>query len=86
MDRKFDTDEMTYDEVNEHVQELRKVRDRKEILHDCIEGFRTNVDSMRNRGMTLVNKYTGEVLVHSDWELYDETTQTIYPEKKGETE
>lgn len=86
MDRKFDTDEMTYDEVNELVQELRKVRTRKEILRDCIEGFRANVDGMRNRGMALVNKYTGEVLVHSDWELYDETTQTIYPEKKGEAE
>jgi len=85
MDRKFDTDEMTYDEVDELVQELRKVRVRKEILRDCIEGFRATVDGMKNRGMALVNKYTGEVLVHEDWELYDETTQTTYPEKKGET-
>ena len=82
MDRNFDTDEMTYDEVNELVQELHKVRARKETLRDCIKGFRTTINGMKNRGMAFVNKYTGEVLVHEDWELYDETTQTIYPEKE----
>ena len=79
-----DTTEMSYEDVDNLIQNLRKVRERKAELRNHLRNFRAMITNMRNdAGMTFVNKYTGEVLNPDDWELYDETTHTFYHEGEG---
>ncbi len=74
-----DTTEMSYEEVDALIQNLRKIRERKAELRNHLENFRAMISNMRNdKGMTFVSKHTGEVLNPNDWELYDETTHTFY--------
>ena len=68
-----DTTDMSFEEVDALIQNLRAIRTRKGELKS-----RAN---MRNEeGMTFVSKTTGEVLDPDDWELYDETTHSFYHE------
>jgi hypothetical protein len=77
----LDTDDMSFEEVDALIQELRKVRERKGELRSRLNMFRSMITNMRNEeGMTLVSNTTGEVLNPDDWELYDETTHTFYHE------
>ncbi len=74
-----DTTEMSYEEVDALIQNLRMIRERKATLRNRLANFRSMISNMRNdEGMTLVSKHTGEVLNPNDWELYDETTHTFY--------
>ena len=78
-----DTTEMSYEEVDALIQNLRAIRARKGELKSRMDGFRAMIANMRNEeGMTLVSKHTGEVLNPNDWELYDETTHTFYHEQE----
>ena len=79
----IDTTEMSYEEVDALIQNLRAIRSRKGELKRRIDEFRTMIANMRNvEGMTFVSKHTGEVLNPDDWELYDETTHTFYHEQE----
>ena len=81
----IDTTEMSYEDVDNLVQKLRKVRDRKAELRNRLEHFRAMITNMRdNEGMALVSKCTGEVLNPDDWELFDEITHSLYHEKGDE--
>ena len=90
----IDTTEMSYEDVDNLVQKLRKVRDRKAELRNRLEHFRAMITNMRdnegmalvsnNEGMTFVSKCTGEVLNPNDWELFDEITHSFYHEKGDE--
>ena len=76
-----DTTDMSFEEVDALIQNLRKIRERKAKLRDRLDTFRTMITNMRNdEGMTLVSTTTGEVLNPDDWELYDETTHSFYRE------
>lgn len=78
-----DTTEMSYEEVDALIQNLRAIRARKGELKSRMDGFRAMIANMRNdEGMTFVSKYTGEVLNPDDWELYDETTHSFYREQE----
>ena len=77
----IDTTEMSYEDVDNLVQSLRKVRERKTALRNNLRNFRTMITNMRNNeGMTFVSKHTGEVLNPDDWELYDEMSHAFYRE------
>ena len=77
----IDTTEMSYEDVDNLIQSLRKIRERKTALRNNLKNFRTMITNMRNNeGMTFVSKHTGEVLNPDDWELYDETTHSFYHE------
>ena len=77
----IDTTEMSYEDVDNLVQSLRKVRERKTALRNNLRNFRIMITNMRNNeGMTFVSKHTGEVLNPDDWELYDEMSHAFYRE------
>lgn len=77
----IDTAEMSYEDVDNLVQSLRKIRERKAALRSNLKNFRTMITNMRNNeGMTFVSKHTGEVLNPDDWELYDEMSHAFYHE------
>ena len=78
----LDTEKITYREVDELIQELRKIRARKKELHERFDHLRYMVSNMKDEEMSWVNKYTGEVLNPDDWELYDERTHTFYNEEE----
>ena len=82
MKLRVDTAEMSYEEVNALVQDLRAIRARKGELKRMIENFRALVSNSDN--MVLVNKHTGEVLNPNEWELFDELTHSFYHEKGDE--
>ena len=76
-----DTTDMSFEEVDALIQNLRAIRTRKGELTSRLDGFRTMIANMRNEeGMTFVSKTTGEILDPDDWELYDETTHSFYHE------
>ena len=76
-----DTTDMSFEEVDALIQDLRAIRARKGELKSRMDGFRAMIANMRNEeGMTFVSKTTGEVLDPDDWELYDETTHSFYHE------
>ena len=76
-----DTTDMSFEEVDALIQNLRAIRTRKGELKSRLDGFRTMIANMRNEeGMTFVSKTTGELLDPDDWELYDETTHSFYHE------
>ena len=80
-----DTTEMSYEEVDALIQNLREIRARKGELKSRMNGFRAMIANMRNEeGMSLVSKTTGEVLNPEDWELYDEVTHSFYREQERE--
>ena len=80
-----DTTDMSYEEIDALIQNLRAIRARKGELKSRMNGFRSMIANMRNEeGMTLVSKMTGEVLNPDDWELYDETTHSFYHEEVKE--
>ena len=77
----IDTTEMSYEDVDNLIQSLRKIRERKTALRNNLKNFRTMITNMRNNeGMTFVSKHTGEVLDPDDWELYDEMSHAFYRE------
>lgn len=77
----IDTTEMSYEDVDNLIQSLRKIRERKTALRNNLKNFRTMITNMRNNeGMTFVSKHTGEVLNPDDWELYDEMSHAFYHE------
>ena len=78
----LNTDDMTYDEVNDLVQELRAIRTRKAELHGRVNTLQSMAFNMREEQMAWVNKHTGEVFNPDDWVLYDETTRTFYTEEE----
>ena len=76
-----DTTDMSFEEVDALIQNLRAIRARKGELKSRMDGFRSMIANMRNdEGMSLVSKTTGEVLDPDDWSLYDETTHSFYCE------
>lgn len=80
-----DTTDMSYEEIDALIQNLRAIRARKRELKSRMNGFRSMIANMRNEeGMALVSKMTGEVLNPDDWELYDETTHSFYHEEVKE--
>ena len=78
----LDTENMSYKEVNDMIQELRVIRTRKKELHERVEHLQLMVSHMKDEDMAWVNKYTGEVLDPDDWTLYDERTRTFYSEEE----
>ena len=80
-----DTTEMSYEEVDALIQDLRAIRTRKGELRSHLSNFRAMISNMRNDdGMVFLSKHTGEVLNPDDWELYDEINHSFYREEGKE--
>lgn len=74
----LDTDNMTYDEVNQLVVELREIRKRKGQAKDCKVRLNNAVFDSREQGFRYVNRYTGEIFNADDWWVYDEEQNRMH--------
>lgn len=80
----LNTDDMTFDEVNDLIQTLRRVRERKSQLQSRVHSLHEMCTNMKFDGMSFVSRYTGEVLNPDDWALYDDEARAFYPGKGEE--
>ena len=80
----LNTDDMTFDEVNDLIQTLRRVRERKSQLQSRVNSLYAMCTNMKSDGMSFVSRYTGEVLNPDDWALYDNEARAFYPGKGEE--
>ena len=81
---KLDTENMSYKEVDNLIQELRLIRTRKKELHDRFDHLHCMVSNMKDEEMVWVSKYTGEILNPDDWALFDERNHMFYSEEVKE--
>ena len=79
-----DLDKMSFGEVDNLVQQLRKVRVRKEKSKRIVDNFRAMIENIRAEGFDFLCDDTGEVLDPKYWVLYDSINQCVYPEKERE--
>ena len=77
----IDTDNMTYDEVDTILQELRKIRNRKSEARDCKFRMRNMVEESLNHGFRYINRYTGEIFNEDEWFVYDEKQNCTHGEE-----
>ncbi len=80
----LNTDDMTFDEVNDLIQTLRRVRERKSQLQSRVNSLYAMCANLTSDGMSFVSRYTGEVLNPDDWALYDNEARAFYPGKGEE--
>ena len=74
----IDTDNMSYDEVDILVKELRDIRKRKGEARDCKIRLNNAVMESREHGFRSVNRYTGEIFNAKDWWVYDEVQECTH--------
>lgn len=77
----LDTDNMTYEEVDILVKELRDIRKRKGEARDCMNRMKYAVEESSNHGFRYVNRYTGEIFNEKDWDVYDEVQECTHSDE-----
>ena len=79
-----DLDKLSFGEVDDLVQQLRKVRARKEKSKNIVGNFRAMIENIRAEGFDFMCRDTGEVLDPKYWVLYDSINRCIYPDEERE--
>ena len=79
----LDTDNMTYEEVDQLVQELREIRKRKGEARECKTRMKNMVEVSFDNGFRYVNRYTGELFNADEWFVYDEVNNCTHGEEIG---
>lgn len=74
----LDTDGMTYKEVDDLIQKLREIRNRKGEARSCKANFDAGIANAKEMDFTFVNVNTGEVLEAKDWVIFDENANRTY--------
>lgn len=77
----LDTDNMTYEEVDQLVQELREIRKRKGEARECKTRMKNMVEVSFDHGFRYVNRYTGELFNADEWFVYDEVNHCTHGEE-----
>ena len=77
----IDTDNMTYEEVDIILQELREIRKRKGEAKTCKTRMRNMVEEAFDCGFRYINRYTGEIFNANDWWVYDEVQECTHGEE-----
>jgi hypothetical protein len=78
----INTNDMTYEEVNALVQQLRTIRARKEQAKRIVDNFHAMIENIREEGFDFCCEDTGEVLDPKYWVLYDSVNHCTYPKKE----
>ena len=79
-----DLDKLSFGEVDDLVQQLRKVRARKEKSKNIVGNFRAMIKNIRAEGFDFMCRDTGEVLDPKYWVLYDSINRCIYLDEECE--
>lgn len=77
----IDTENMTYDEINVLVNELREIRKRKGQARDCKTRLHNAVVASFDDGFRYINRYTGEIFNEDEWFVYDEFKKCTHGEE-----
>jgi len=77
----LDTDNMSYEDVDQLVQELREIRKRKGEARDCKFRMKNAVEESQEHGFRYINRYTGEIFDEKDWFVYDEVQKCTHGEE-----
>ena len=80
----IDTDNMSYDEVDVLVKELREIRKRKGEARSCKTRLNNAVTVSQDNGFRYINRYTGEVFNANDWWVYDEVQNCTHGDEVEE--
>lgn len=67
-----DTDEMTIDELTILINDLRKIRARKQQIADFINRMDATIREAKEEGLVFLDKDYGNVLEEGDYVLFDE--------------
>ena len=79
-----DLDKLSFGEGDDLVQQLRKVRARKEKSKNIVGNFRAMIKNIRAEGFDFMCRDTGEVLDPKYWVLYDSINRCIYLDEECE--
>ena len=80
----MDTSDLSCEELNTLIRQLKEARERKSDARMYHQNFSAMIENMREKNFVFCSKYTGEILNPKDWEVYDNLTHAVYPEKEHE--
>lgn len=75
-----DTSDMTLEELDSLVQQLRSARARKGEARSRHQNLCALVTNAKDDNFAICNRYTGEILNPNDWVVYDNLNHSQYPE------
>lgn len=75
---------MTIEEVDALIQDLRAIRARKGELRARHQNLCAMVENMREDDLVFCSRYTGEIFNPKDWIAYDVRGHSSYPENEEE--
>lgn len=67
-----DTDSMSIEELTDIINELRKIRQRRQEAKDALNTIRDAIFKAKENGFAFIDKDFGNVIEAKDIELYDE--------------
>lgn len=75
-----DTSDMTFEELDSLVQQLRSARARKGEARSRHQNLCSLIENAKEDNLVFCSRYTGEILNPSDWVVYDNLNHSRYPE------
>lgn len=82
----IDTNDLTIEEIDSFIKELRKTRERKGEARTRHQSLYALVENMKEDRFVFCSKHTGEILNPKDWVVYDNITKSVYPEEGENTD
>ena len=79
--KNIDTNQLSYEEINSAINELKQVRSRMGEARARKENLCAMIENMKEEGMTFCSMRTGEVFNPNDWLVYDEQSGATYEGK-----
>ena len=76
----MDTSDLSFEELDALIQQLRKARERKGEARTRYKNFSAMIENMKEDNLVFCSKYTGEILNPNDWIVYDNLTHGTYPQ------
>lgn len=80
----MDTSDLTIEEIDSLIKELRKTRERKGEARARHQNLCAMVENMKEDNFVFCSKHTGEILNPNDWVVYDSLTHEGYPQSMGD--
>ena len=80
----MDTSDLSFEELDALIRQLKKARERKGEARARYQNFSTMIENMKEDNLVFCSKHTGEILNPNDWVVYDNLTNTTYPERSEE--
>lgn len=80
----LDTSDLTFEELDDLIQRLRKARERKGEARARHQNLCSLIENAKEDNLVFCSRYTGEVLNPNDWVVYDNLNHSAYPKTNEE--